>query len=90
MVISLPIPVKSVKNLTPFSLTWQRIGDGADCLPLEDHPSIRAIRANHPSVESEFNFKPVDEARVSRYLGRIGRRKATRLDTISSKILHLH
>ena len=25
VVISLPIPVKSVKNLTPFSLTWQRI-----------------------------------------------------------------
>ena len=65
------------------------IGDGADCLSPEDHPSIRAIRANHPSVETEFKFKPVDEAKVSRYLGRIGRRKATGLDTISSKILHL-
>ena len=31
----------------------------------------------------------MDEARVSRYLGRIDRRKATGLDTISSKILHL-
>ena len=65
------------------------IGDDADCLPLEDHPSIHAIRANHPSAESEFKFKPVDEAKVSRYLGRIGRRKATGLDTISSKSLHL-
>ena len=64
------------------------IGDGADCLPPEDHQSIHAIRANHPSVESEFKFKPVDENKVSRYLGRIGRRKATGLDTIS-KILHL-
>ena len=52
------------------------IGDGADCLSPEDHPSIYAIRANRTSVESEFKFKPVDEA------------KATGLDTISSKILH--
>ena len=65
------------------------IGDSSDCLALEDHPSIRAIRANHPSSESEFKFKPVDEAKISRYLGRIGRRNATGLGTISSKILHL-
>ena len=65
------------------------IGDGAGCFSPEDHPSIHAIRANHSSSEAEFEFKPVDEAKISRYLGRIGRRKATGLDTISSKILHL-
>ena len=82
--------MKSVKNLIHFFVNVAKdIGDGADCLSPEDHPSIRAIRANHPSVESEFKFKPVDEAKVSRYLGRIGQRKATGLDTISSKILHL-
>ena len=32
---------------------------------MEDHPSIRAIRANHPSIESEFEFKPVEEAKIS-------------------------
>ena len=65
------------------------IGDSPGSLSPEDHQSIRAIRANHPSSESEFKFKPVVEAKISRYLGRIGRRKATGLDTISSKILHL-
>ena len=65
------------------------IGDRAGCLSPEDHPSIRAIRTNHSSSEAEFEFKPVDEAKISRYLGRIGRRKATGLDTISSKNLHL-
>ena len=39
------------------------IGDGAGCLSPEDHPSIRAIRANHSSSEAEFEFKPVDEAK---------------------------
>ena len=31
----------------------------------------------------------MDEAKILRYLGRIGWRKTTGLDTISSKILHL-
>ena len=65
------------------------IGDGASCLSPEDHTSIRPIRANHSSSEAEFEFKPVDEAKISRYLGRIGWRKATRLDTISSKKFNL-
>ena len=65
------------------------IGDSGSCLSPEDRPSIQAIRANNLSTESELTFKPVDEAKISRYLGRIGLRKATGLDTISSKILHL-
>ena len=74
---------------TFFANVAKDIGDGAGCLTSEDHPSICAIRANHSSSEAEFEFKPVDEAKISRYLGRIGQRKATGLDTISSKILHL-
>lgn len=54
-----------------------------------EHPSIQAIRANISSSESEFHFKPVNEAKVTGYLGRVGPGKATGLDTISSKILHL-
>ena len=46
-------------------------------------------RANHPSIESEIEFKPVEEAKISRYLGRIGLGKVTGLDTISSKIIHI-
>ena len=53
------------------------------------NPSIQAIKANISSAESEFHFKPVDEAKVTGYLGRVGLGKATGLDTISSKILHL-
>ena len=63
----------------------KNIGNSASSLSLEDHPSIRAIRANAPSVESEFEFQPVDEAQVSRYPGRIGQRKETGLDGLSSK-----
>ena len=43
------------------------IGDVAGCLSPEDHPSIRAIRANHSSSEAEFEFKPVNEAKISCY-----------------------
>ena len=81
--------MRSVKNSTLFFVNVAKdIGDGASRLPPEDHPSIRAIRANH-SIEPEFEFKPVEEAKISRYLGRIGLGKATGLDTISSKILHI-
>ena len=65
------------------------IGDSASCGFPEDHPSIRAIHANNSSIESEFKFKPVDEAKISRYFGRICLRKATGPCIISSKILHL-
>ena len=41
------------------------IGDVADCLSPEDHPSIYVIWANRTSVESEFKFKPVDEAKAT-------------------------
>ena len=50
---------------------------------IPDHPSIQAIKANISSAESEFHFKPVDEANITGYLGRVGLGKATRLDTIS-------
>ena len=67
------------------------IGEENGHLSREDHPStcIQAIKANISSAESEFHFKPVDEAKVTWYLGRVGLGKATGLDTISSKILHL-
>ena len=65
------------------------IGNSAGSLSPEDHPNIRTIRANVPSVESEFEFKPVDEARISLYLDRIGQQKATGLAEFSSKIIHL-
>ena len=65
------------------------IGEENGPLVPGDHPSIQAIRANISSTEPEFNFKPVDEAKVTGYLGRVGLGKASRLDTISSKILHL-
>ena len=52
------------------------------------HPSIQAIRANIPPPEWEFDFSPVSEDKVSKYLDRIGLRKATGLDGISSKILN--
>ena len=65
------------------------IGEENGPLVSGDHPSIQAIRAYISSTEPEFNFKPVDEAKVTGYLGRVGLGKATGLDTISSKILHL-
>ena len=62
------------------------IGEEDGSLVPGDHPSIQAIRANISSTEPEFNFKlvPVDEAKVTGYLGRVGLGKATGLDTISS------
>ena len=65
------------------------IGNDSVCLSPEDHPSIQAIRANVPPPEREFDFSPVSEDKVTKYLDRIGLRKATGLDGISSKILHI-
>ena len=65
------------------------IGSDSVCLSPEDHPSIQAIKANVPLPEQKFDFSPVSEEKVTKYLNRIGLRKATGLDGISSKILHL-
>ena len=72
-----------------FINVGKEIGKNEGPLTLDEHPSIQAIRANISSSESEFHFKPVDEAKVTGYLGRVGLGKVTELDTISSKILHL-
>ena len=53
------------------------------------HPSIRAINAYLPSPEIEFILKPVGEAKISGYFGRVRLGKAAGLDTIYSNILHL-
>ena len=67
----------------------KEIGNDSVCRSPEDHPSIQAIRANIPPPEWEFDFSPVSEDKVTKYLARIGLRKATGLDGISSKILHI-
>ena len=72
---------------TFFVNVAKEIGSGTDCLSHENHPSIQAIRANTTLPEGEFNFSSVNEGKVSKYLDRIGLRKATGLDGVSSKIL---
>ena len=74
---------------TFFVNVAKSIGDGSEGLSREDHPSIQAIKSNIPLPDTKFEFKPVDESKVSGYLGRVGLRKATCPDNIASKILHL-
>ena len=51
------------KNFNTFFVSVAKdIDDSVSCLCPEDNPSIQAIWANNPSIESEFKFKPVDEA----------------------------
>ena len=58
------------------------IGEENGPLASEDHPSNHAIKANISSAEPDFHFKPVVEAKVTGYLGRVGPGKSTGLDTM--------
>ena len=58
--------MKSVKKFNTFFVNVAKdIGEENGPLAPEEHPSIQAIKANISSAESEFNLKPVDEAKVN-------------------------
>ena len=53
-----------------------------------DHPSVSAIQEN-VRLESSFQFKPVTEEFIHKQIKSINVKKATGIDTISPKLLHL-
>ena len=57
---------------TFFINVAKEIGHSPEHLNQDDHPSIKAIKANIPPPEEEVDFKQVSEAKVSKYLGKIG------------------
>ena len=62
---------------------------GENSIPInEEHPSLLKIQENL-TVQSDLQFKPVDEEFVSKQIGRLNVKKATGHDGISSKILKL-
>ena len=62
---------------------------GENSIPINnEHPSIVNIQDNL-TVQSELNFKPVDEEFVSKQIDRLNVKKATGHDGISAKILKL-
>ena len=62
---------------------------GENSIPInEEHPSLLKIQENL-TVQSDLQFKPVDEEFVNKQIGRLNVKKATGHDGISSKILNL-
>ena len=62
---------------------------GENSIPInEEHPSLLKTQENL-TVQSDLQFKPVDEEFVNKQIGRLNVKKATGHDGISSKILKL-
>ena len=62
---------------------------GENSIPInEEHPSLLKIQENL-TVQSDLQFKHVDEEFVNKQIGRLNVKKATGHDGISSKILKL-
>jgi hypothetical protein len=57
-------------------------------LPDDNHPSIKAIKENKTETD-QFIFNPINEEYVNKESIKIGIKKATGKDGISSKILRL-
>ena len=54
----------------------------------DNHPSIKAIKENKTETD-QFIFNPINEEFVNKEINKIGIKKATGKDGISSKILKL-
>jgi hypothetical protein len=55
-----------------------------------NHPSIKAISENFPEIDDRaFQFKPIDDTFINKYISKINVKKVTGLDGISPKLLHL-
>ena len=57
-----------MKTSTVFLNVAKDIGDRSEGLSQQDHPSIRAIKSNLSIPDTKFEFKLVDESKVSGYL----------------------
>ena len=65
------------------------IGLEANCPQGQDHPSVIEITKNVKRPVNKFKFEEVDEKTVMKYIKSIDVKKATGIDNLSPKLLHL-
>ena len=65
----------------------ERIGQGVS-FDQNNHSSICKVKANI-TVGEPFNFKPVEVAKVAKYIDKLNIKKATGVDKISNKLIKL-